>query len=124
MLDPDPAKRPSLDAVLMSSYLTDADRSYQEVDVDALMQAMTAYNTKVGRRVGKITEEINFLRGSIAKATPPADATTAERAEVAGKLEKWRKDLAKHEAELAAINAAPEVAPLIAAIQKASAPFH
>jgi hypothetical protein len=65
MLDPDPAKRPSLDSVLMSSYLNDVDRSYTEDDVSTLMRAMTAYNRQVGRDIEKLTSDINYCRGKI-----------------------------------------------------------
>jgi serine/threonine protein kinase len=53
MLDPDPAKRPNLDSVLMSSYLDDVDHAYSDQNVADLMKAVTAYNGKVGGEVAK-----------------------------------------------------------------------
>ena len=130
MLDPDPAKRPSLDSVLMSSYLNDVDRSYTEDDVSTLMRAMTAYNRQVGRDIEKLTSDINYCRGKIgeeeAKFAAPqkAGAPTPEQREAsAKKIQTWKEEIETKTAEVAAINARTDVVPLIRAVQDASKPF-
>lgn len=123
MLDPDPAKRPSLDSVLLSSYLDDVDSGYAEKDVADLMKAVTAYNGKVGRDVAKIAQTMDALRAKLAKAEPPGNADAKQRAEAEKKKTPLRDALKVEQAKLDAINARDDVAPLLAAIERASAAF-
>ena len=130
MLDPDPAKRPSFDSVLMSSYLSDVGNSYAKEDVDDLMKAVTAYNRQVGKQIQALTGDIDYVRGQIAReeakfeelrktGTPSAE----QRDAFATKIRPWQDELAEKTAEIATINARPDVAPLLKAVQDASKPF-
>ncbi|WP_299153556.1 protein kinase [uncultured Tateyamaria sp.] len=62
---PDPAKRPTLDAVLMSSYFDDIDSSYTAENVDRLKAATAEYARTAGRKTGEIAAHINALKGDI-----------------------------------------------------------
>jgi serine/threonine protein kinase len=130
MLDSDPAKRPSLDAVLMSSYLNDVDRSYAEDDVSALMRAVTAYNRQVGKDIQKLTSDINYCRGKIAweearfaELQKTGTPTPQQREASAKQIQTWKDEIETKTDDVAAINARPEVVPLVEAIQNASKPF-
>lgn len=130
MLDPDPAKRPSLDSVLMSSYLSDVDRSYSEDQVSTLMRAVTSYNRQVGKDIEKLTSNIDYCRGMIAleetkfaELQKAGTSTPEQREASAKKIQTWKEEIETKTAEVAAINARPEVVPLIRAVQEASKPF-
>jgi hypothetical protein len=123
MLDPDPAKRPSLDSVLMSSYLDDVDHAYSDQNVADLMKAVTAYNGKVGGEVAKIAKKIDTLRAKIASAEPPGNADAKQRAAAAKQTKPWQDELTAEQKKLDAINARADVAPLLAAIEQAGAAF-
>lgn len=61
----DPDKRPTLDAVLMSSYFDDMDSSYRAEDVDRLKVASAEYAKTAGRKTAKISEVLNRLKGQL-----------------------------------------------------------
>jgi serine/threonine protein kinase len=123
MLDPDPAKRPSLDSVLLSSYLDDVDHAYSEKNVADMMKAVTAYNSKVGGEVAKIAKTMDALRAKIANAEPAGNADAKQRAEAAKQTKPWQDELKAEQKKLDAINVRADVAPLLAAIEQAGAAF-
>lgn len=61
MLEPDPDKRPSLEAILMSSFLTEDSVNYTDEDLKELREATASYNAKTGRALSKINVEIEWL---------------------------------------------------------------
>jgi len=65
MLEPDPDKRPSLEAILMSSFLTEDTMNYTDEDLKELREATAGYNAKAGRAVSKINVEIEWLLSEI-----------------------------------------------------------
>ncbi|MCB1340300.1 MAG: protein kinase [Pseudooceanicola sp.] len=65
MKDPDPSKRPTLDAVLMSSYFDEVDQDYTAENVERLKKATAAYSKALGKEAGQINTEINRAEGQI-----------------------------------------------------------
>lgn len=63
--DPDPAKRPTLDAVLMSSYFTDLSESYTDEDVARLKKASAEYAKTVGRETADLNRYLTMTQGEI-----------------------------------------------------------
>ena len=64
MMDPDPTKRPRLEAVEYSAYLADGG-GHDPEQVQALIKASVAYSLKAGKEVGKFQEEVDSLNGAI-----------------------------------------------------------
>lgn len=67
LLDPDPSKRPTMDAVLFSSFFNEDDDTYDEADLQELMEASAAYSKAVGKRVSKLQKKISIARNRIAR---------------------------------------------------------
>lgn len=67
LLDPDPSKRPTPEAVLFSSFFSDQDDAYDDDDLNELMQASAAYSKAVGGRVADRQKEIGIARNRIAR---------------------------------------------------------
>lgn len=65
LLEQDPEKRPSMDAVLFSSFLSDVDESYTEDDVAELREAQAAYAKALGKAVWDHNWEINRAQRDI-----------------------------------------------------------
>jgi serine/threonine protein kinase len=64
LVDPAPGNRPSLDAVLQSSYFQDLQVHDQQKVADLVAKA-EAYGVKVGKRIGKINDNIINLEFDI-----------------------------------------------------------
>lgn len=123
MLDPDPAKRPTLDGVLLSSYLNDAAANYTDEDLKALSTAVATYNKAVGKKIADLTKDMNWCRAEIAKARPAANASRADQEKFAATEARHLAEVDLYQQQLDALNADPAVQSLLAEIQKASAPF-
>ncbi len=65
--DPDPSKRPTLDAVLMSSYFNDLDASHTPEDLTRLKKASVAYAKTVGKETADLNRALTFAEGEIRK---------------------------------------------------------
>lgn len=63
--DPDPDKRPTIDAVLMSSYFVDQEDSHTREDLDRLKKASAEYAKTVGRETGRLNQNLNVIQGAI-----------------------------------------------------------
>jgi len=113
MLDPDPAKRPSLDGVLASAYVSAAGNDFAQEDVAALMAAVARYSEAVGNAVLRLSETTNAGIGRDRKrAAAPGERAKSEA-----------EDLAELRKDMAAINEQPEIKKLLEDIRKLSAPF-
>ncbi len=135
MMDNDPNKRPTLEGVLMSSYLNDARDTYGDPDgntqeggtdspdLTALRKAIAAYTKAVGREIGTLTTEMNGLKGQLRAAEQKAQRDPNERPELEQLRQTNEPLIAGLQAQLDAINARPEIARLIEAIQAAGKPF-
>lgn len=76
--DPDPDKRPTLDAVLLSSYVSDVAEN--EEAIDRLKAATAEYAKTAGRQTSKKNQELTSARGDIRKAeADKTDALTLEK---------------------------------------------
>ena len=65
MKDPDPSKRPTLDAVLMSSFFDEVDQNYTAEDITRLKKATVAYSKALGSEVSALNLQINGAEGRI-----------------------------------------------------------
>ncbi|GHF66609.1 protein kinase domain-containing protein [Seohaeicola zhoushanensis] len=65
MKDPDPDKRPTLDAVLMSSYFDEVDQNYTKEDLTRLKKATVAYSKTLGKQAAELGNVINRAEGQI-----------------------------------------------------------
>jgi serine/threonine protein kinase len=128
MMDQDPAKRPTLEGVLMSSYVNDARDNFgtpeeQDSPLTALRGAMAQYVKVAGRDIAAVMTELGDLmatdtRLEIAAGKYPDQIPAFEEARQA--LPAKLKDI---QDRLHAINARDDVAPLVKALQEAGQPF-
>ncbi len=123
MLDPDPDRRPSLDGVLMSSYLADDEQSYTEDDMSELMQAVTDLNKAAGKAISAVAGELNDLRANIAKARKTAYPNEREKQAAEQRIAEWQNQMPDLEQQIQAILAREDIAPLVDAVKQASTPF-
>lgn len=65
MKDPDPSKRPTLDAVLMSSYFNDLEASHTAEDVARLKKASAEYAKTVGKETANLNRFLTMAQGEI-----------------------------------------------------------
>lgn len=63
--DPDPKKRPTLDAVLLSSYMLDVDEDPEAVD--RLKKATAEYAKTAGKKTAPLNNKLRLARGTIRK---------------------------------------------------------
>ena len=126
MMAEKPEDRPTLEGILMSSYLNDARSSFGDADAAGpkpptadLRKAMAAYSTAVGREVSKLNTDINIRRGLYAqdarKTPPPADLDQRRAA--------MEREVAGFQAKIDAINARPAVAALLAEVKRVGESF-
>ena len=65
MIDPDPTKRPTLEAVLQTSYMSDFEANYEQEKIDNLVKAVMEYNKHVGNKAKKELRLIVFHQGEL-----------------------------------------------------------
>ena len=123
MMAEDPEQRPSLDGVLLSSYLADAEEAFSREDIDALMKAAMAYSRKVGREGRLLLNRINGLKGTLLAAEDEGLTSIRDEDAIFKPLPVLRELLKEAEAQYAALNARPDVAPLIDAVRQAGRAF-
>ena len=63
--DPDPTKRPTLDAVMLTSYFQDDGANHTPEDVDRLRKATAAYTRTVGGETAQLAASLTKLDGEI-----------------------------------------------------------
>jgi serine/threonine protein kinase len=121
MLDDDPSKRPTLEAVMQTAYMTDASANYAPEKIDNLMKALLAYNKNVASKTKK---EMNLLvqeRGYLAGLEKQKQgATPDEIAALDKKIAKSREDSKKFQAEIDKILAQNDIKPHVEALEKAN----
>lgn len=109
IMEEDPEMRPSMSAVLTSSFLDEADANYQKSDLDELQAATTAYSKAVGKQVGNLNRQRARLEGEILNLEREKAGDLAvhmiaylQRRIDDGNVElrKWKRKLAKGEANL------------------------
>jgi hypothetical protein len=139
MVDPDPAKRPTLDGVLMSSYLNDARDNYGDEsggnaaggsqqqggrsDMTALRAAISVYVNVAGKRITKLNQEISKLEGKLKKAQVDAAADPTKMQAYQALLAAHPDAVAVFQGQIDAIHKEPAVAKALDAVRKASEPF-
>jgi serine/threonine protein kinase len=124
MLDPDPDKRPTLEAVQFSAYLADAGQNYPEAQMKELIKATMDYSKKVGGEILDIQTDINVTQVDIqkleqSKKGKPRDEVAA----VDKKIAPLKSKIADAEKRIEAINNRDEIKPLVAQLKKLGAGF-
>lgn len=124
MLDPDPAKRPTLEAVQFSSLLNDSAQNYPQEQIDELVAATMAYSKKSGGKIADIQFELNYDRVDLAGLKEKrAAAARRDHASIDQDIAKKEAVIAAQEKRIAAVNDDPEIKPLLAELQRISAAF-
>ena len=123
MLDQDPQKRPSLDSVLLSSFLdmSGDDADYNEDDLKALSKAVTAYGQKIGKQIALKQHNIGESIGAVKKARAEFEAKRTELvsakdaiANLPGQIQTAEDALATLDEELASLkDAKPATDPAV-----------
>jgi serine/threonine protein kinase len=121
MLDDDPSKRPTLEAVMQTAYMTDASANYPPEKIDDLMKAVLAYTKNVASKTKKdmnlLVQEQGFLAS---KEKEKEGATPAEVKELDKVIAKSREDMKKFQANIDKILADVDVKPHVEALEKAN----
>lgn len=128
MMDPDPAKRPTLEAVEYASCLNDADANYDEAQIKELIKATMAYSKAVASDIDKLERVIgddeNTVQVMEARAKKRQASGEPPIASEAKTLADAKQRLAANQALLKGINERDDnTKALYAALQKASTPF-
>ena len=108
MLDPDPDKRPSLQAVALSAYLqAPAVALNATTDVQELLGAMLAYSSEVGSQGADLQLALMTAKGRIRKLEKSkAGANPAEVGKIDNKIAAEKQNLAKEQQQLDQIHRA------------------
>ena len=121
MLSKKPEERPTLEAVMQTSYMTDSTANYEPEKIDNLMKATMAYNKNVAGKTRDDMERILRLQGLIVEANKDKQGANPEDA---AKLD---KEIAKHSdeikqcrAKIDKVLAQDDVKPHVAALEKAN----
>ena len=123
MLDPDPEKRPTLEAVSMSVYLNASENDHDPQDIDNLKKAFVEYSNQTGGAIAKqheIVLESEVVIGDLEKSKSDPNANTNA---IDAKIQRERNKIEDAKERIKVINEAPENRPLVEALEKASAKF-
>jgi serine/threonine protein kinase len=92
LLDPDPAKRPSLEAALQASFFVEMDSSGSKEDLDRLRKASASYAATVGKETRSINMQIRNAEAKIVKLErSKSDAQTLHE------IEHWKRAIAERQ---------------------------
>ncbi len=135
MLDPDASQRPTIDAVMLASYLNE-DPDGEEKDqpalepaeLVALKKAVIAYTKEVGDKVAdplaRIAQAKDKIKQSLAQFIKAEENDKpTKRAEYVKLLGEQQKEIDKQRERLNEINSGTNVATLVKEIKEASAAF-
>jgi serine/threonine protein kinase len=122
MLDDDPSKRPTLEAVMQTAYMTDASANYDPAKIDNLMKALMAYNKNVASKTQDDMRNIVGTQGEIVGLEQQKKGATPEKMqELEGKIVKLRAEIKKLQENIDKILAQEDIKPHVEALQKANA---
>jgi len=121
MLDDDPNKRPTLEAVMQTAFMTDASANYAPEQIDNLMKALLNYNKNVA---GKTKKDMNLLvqeQGYMAGLELQKKGATPDQIKgLDAKIAKSREDIKKFQQNIDAILAQHDIKPHVEALAKAN----
>jgi hypothetical protein len=122
MTDQDPAKRPTLESVLQTAYMTDAEASYDETQVEQMMTALLAYNQHVAGKAKKELRMVVFYQGELnILRKQRGNATFDKQTEIDGKIEAKLKDIKQQQDAIDLLLAQDDSKPYVEALRKANA---
>jgi hypothetical protein len=124
MLDSDPTKRPTLEALASSSFLQDV-QSQDTTKMQTLLKASVAYAQVVGKDVTRLQNALMDCTDDLRKAEKNLDETdTVRRPELAiilmNEVRRLTDQMEDLQAQTRAIHDRPEVRPLLEALTRAS----
>ena len=120
MLDKDPDKRPTLEAVEFSAYLDDASQNHPEEQIKELIQAAMEYSKKAGGEILELQKNINFNRAYIERETK---GNAKPSKQITGNLAKNKAEIVAWEKQIEAINNRDDVKPLIEKLKQLGESF-
>ena len=124
MLDPDPDKRPTLEAVEFSAYLDDANQNHPDEQIQELIQATMAYSNKVGSEILELQKNVNYNRGFILKDEKSKKGMSRkEIVKVDERIARCKQEMAASEKKIEEINNRDDVKPLLGKLQALGAGF-
>jgi serine/threonine protein kinase len=122
MLSKKPEERPTLEAVMQTTYMTDSSANYEPEKIDNLMTATMAYNKNVAGKTRDDMERILRLQGLIVdknkekRGAKPEDAANLDK-----EIAKYSDEIKECRAKIDKVLAQDDVKPYVAALQKANA---
>jgi serine/threonine protein kinase len=121
MLDPDPAKRPTIEAILLSAYVDEAEDSSPDPNLGAVKTALIAYSKKVAKDIAGPLKIIGDARQKI-KESWEKDYKDAQKYKKHTDLIKEQNAIIEaQQKEIDKINKRADVAPLVDKIRSVSA---
>jgi serine/threonine protein kinase len=122
MTDPDPTKRPTLEAVLQTSYMSDFEANYDQEKIDNLVKAVMAYNQHVGNKAKKELRLVVFHQGELdALLKKKRNATSPkEHEEIDKKIDAKLLELKELQDKIDTLLAEEDSKPYLEALQKAN----
>jgi hypothetical protein len=122
MLDDDPSKRPTLEAVMQTAYMTDASANYEPEKIDNLMKALMAYNKNVASKTQDDMRNMVGTQGEIVGLEQQKKGATPQKMqELEGKIVKLRAEIKQYQDKIDQVLAQDDVKPHVEALQKANA---
>ena len=122
MIDPDPTKRPTLEAVLQTSYMSDFEANYEQEKIDNLVKTVMEYNKHVGNKAKKELRLAVFHQGELdALLKKKRNATSpTEQEEIDKKINAKLVDLKELQDKIDTLLAEEDSKPYVEALQKAN----
>jgi serine/threonine protein kinase/uncharacterized protein YnzC (UPF0291/DUF896 family) len=121
MLSKKPEERPTLEAVMQTSYMTDSSANYEPEKIDNLMKATMDYNKNVAGKTRDDMERILRLQGLIVHANKQKQGATPEdAANLDQEIAKHSDEIKQCRAKIDKVLAQDDVKPYVAALQKAN----
>jgi len=122
MMDEDPNKRPTLEAVLQTSYMTDMTANYDQDKIDNLMKAVMGYNKHVASKAKKELRLMVYHQGQLdsLQNKKAAAKTLKEREEVDQKIAEELKEIEELRKKVETLLKEDDSKPYVEGLQKAS----
>jgi serine/threonine protein kinase len=122
MTDRDPNKRPTLEAVLQTAYMNDAESNFDPAAIEELMKALMAYNRHVAAKAKKEMRSIVYNEGELAVLRKQrAAATPDKQKDIDEKIEAKLGEIKDLRGQIDLLMKQDDSKPYVEALQKASA---
>jgi serine/threonine protein kinase len=122
MTDPDPTKRPTLEAVLQTSYMSDFEANYEQEKIDNLVKAVMEYNQHVGNKAKQELRLVVFHQGALDSLLKKKRNTASpkDQEEIDKKINEKLVELKKLQDKIDTLLAEEDSKPYLEALQKAN----